>query len=331
MKEVSKKPLITIIIPVYKVEDYLDKCVESVVNQTYKNLEIILVDDGSPDNCPKMCDDWAKKDKRIKVIHKENGGLSDARNKGIDVAKGKYIGFVDSDDTLAKSFIEYLYGLNVNYNTKISVAPYIIVTDTRKIYCNAEKNNMKLNQKEALTRMLLDKGFTVSACSKLYEASLFKDVRFPKGKVFEDTATTYKLFFKCEYISYGWNGGYYYYKRDNSIINSNYNKGQLSFIEHTDQMGDAILNRYPDLSCVVESKKIDARFSILRRIVMIDEVDEDSQEAKEGIKKYILERKTKILFGKYNFKIKMATFLLCFGEDFFKCFWKIYTKLKYNA
>ena len=90
MKEVSKKPLITIIIPVYKVEDYLDKCVESVVNQTYKNLEIILVDDGSPDNCPKMCDDWAKKDKRIKVIHKENGGLSDARNFGLNYADGEY-------------------------------------------------------------------------------------------------------------------------------------------------------------------------------------------------------------------------------------------------
>ena len=87
MTKASKEPLISVIVPVYKVEEYLDKCVESIVNQTYKNLEIILVDDGSPDNCPKMCDEWAKKDKRIKVIHKENGGLSDARNTGIDIAK----------------------------------------------------------------------------------------------------------------------------------------------------------------------------------------------------------------------------------------------------
>ena len=121
MKEVSKKPLITIIIPVYKVEDYLDKCVESVVNQTYKNLEIILVDDGSPDNCPKMCDDWAKKDKRIKVIHKENGGLSDARNKGIDIAKGEFITFIDSDDYVENNYVEFLYNLVRENHAEISM------------------------------------------------------------------------------------------------------------------------------------------------------------------------------------------------------------------
>ena len=104
-----KKELITIVIPVYKVEKYIDRCIKSVINQTYKNLEIILVDDGSPDNCPKICDEYAEKDKRIKVIHKKNGGLSDARNVGIEAAKGKYISFIDSDDWIEKDFIECLY------------------------------------------------------------------------------------------------------------------------------------------------------------------------------------------------------------------------------
>ena len=107
----GNQSLISVIVPVYKVEQYLDKCVESIVNQTYRNLEIILVDDGSPDNCPAMCDGWAKRDYRIKVIHKANGGLSDARNAGVAVASGEFIGFVDSDDWVAQDYIEYLLSL----------------------------------------------------------------------------------------------------------------------------------------------------------------------------------------------------------------------------
>lgn len=101
-----KKPLISVIVPIYNVESYLNRCVESIVNQTYQNLEIILVDDGSPDNCPQICDDWARKDSRIKVIHKENGGLSDARNAGMNIATGEYISFIDSDDYVALDFCE---------------------------------------------------------------------------------------------------------------------------------------------------------------------------------------------------------------------------------
>ena len=114
----EKEDLISIVIPVYKVEKYLEKCVESVINQTYKNLEILLVNDGSPDNCPKICDEYAQKDNRIKVIHKENGGLSDARNAGIDVATGKYITFIDSDDYISNDYVEYMYNLLKQNNTK---------------------------------------------------------------------------------------------------------------------------------------------------------------------------------------------------------------------
>ena len=115
MTKVSKEPLITVVVPIYNVEDYLNKCIESIVNQTYKNLEIILVDDGSPDNSPKMCDDWAKKDKRIKVIHKENGGVSSARNIGIDKSKGEWITFVDADDWIEKTYIEDMYNISIEF------------------------------------------------------------------------------------------------------------------------------------------------------------------------------------------------------------------------
>ena len=109
MREASNEPLISVIVPIYKVEEYLDKCVETIVNQTYKNLEIILVDDGSPDNCPKMCDEWGKKDSRIVVIHKENGGVCSSRNMGLDIANGEWISFVDADDYIQPAYIEKMY------------------------------------------------------------------------------------------------------------------------------------------------------------------------------------------------------------------------------
>lgn len=118
--------MISIIIPIYKVEQYLDECVTSIINQTYKDLEIILVDDGSPDKCPRMCDEWAKKDARIKVVHKKNGGLSSARNAGLKVAKGEYIGFVDSDDYVDETMYEDLMRvMNQNENTMVVSSPII--------------------------------------------------------------------------------------------------------------------------------------------------------------------------------------------------------------
>ena len=128
-------PLISVIVPVYKAEKYLDKCVQSIVNQTYKNLEIILVDDGSPDNCPEMCDEWAKKDSRIKVIHKENGGVSSARNAGLDNSFGDYIGFVDSDDFIENDFYECLYDNLVENGADISFCTFKTLDEKNRGIC----------------------------------------------------------------------------------------------------------------------------------------------------------------------------------------------------
>ena len=330
MRKVSKNPLISVIVPVYNVEEYLKKCVDSIINQTYKNLEIILVDDGSTDNSSLICDTYAEKYEQIKVIHKKNGGLSDARNVGIDLAKGEYLTFIDSDDWIKEGFIEYLYNLNLSNNTMIAVAPYIVVTNSKQINCGNGYRNAVLEQKEALKRILLDQGYTVSSCSKLYHRSLFDNIKYPVGKIFEDTATTYKLFLKCESISFGSNGGYYYYKRDNSIINSGYNSKQLLFITYTDEMGEKILKKYPDLYEAVESKRLDARFSILRRLVLIKKPNDSEIETKDEIKTFILSRKKNIISGNYNRKIKIATLLLSISEKCFKLFWKIYLKCKYR-
>ena len=186
--------LISVIVPVYNVEKYLDRCIDSIVNQTYRNLEIILVDDGSPDNCPKMCDDWAKKDGRIKVIHKENGGLSSARNAGLDICIGEYIHFVDSDDWLELSCIELLLDACVQNGALLSVCGrYIIVHEKRNIDKNFSENQI-MSTSNFVSNMLVGKNCDSSPCGKLYHKSLWVGIRFPHGRIYEDIAILYKLF-----------------------------------------------------------------------------------------------------------------------------------------
>ena len=225
----EKEDLISIVIPVYKVEKYLEKCIESIINQTYKNLEIIIVDDGSPDNCPQMCDEFAKSDKRIKVIHKENGGLSDARNAGIDIATGKYITFIDSDDYVSDDYVEYMYRLIKKHNTKIATC------ETQVVHIESDEENQEqfienievLTARDLFYKILFAQKSDVSAYSKLYETALFRDIRYPKGVVYEDTATTYKLIEKCDKIATGNKKCYFYFSRPNSISKkSGFNKNE---------------------------------------------------------------------------------------------------------
>lgn len=158
-------PLITVIIPCYKVEQYLPKCINSVLTQTYTNLEIILVDDGSPDNCGNICDNYAQKDSRIKVIHKTNGGLSDARNKGIDIAHGEYITFIDSDDYVSNDYIEVLYNLLKENNAQMSICLPYCISEMNETIIRINNKNKKIifNSEEALISMFYQKDFDTSA------------------------------------------------------------------------------------------------------------------------------------------------------------------------
>ena len=149
----KEKPLISVIVPIYKVEKYLNKCVKSIINQTYKNLEIILVDDGSPDNCGKICDKLAERDDRIRIIHKKNGGLSSARNAGIEIANGEYIGFVDSDDYIDNDMFETLYNNIKDNNADLSIIGYQIETIDNKVIKYFELEE-KIYEYESLIRYI---------------------------------------------------------------------------------------------------------------------------------------------------------------------------------
>ncbi len=212
--------LISVIVPIYKVEKYLKKCVESILEQTYNNLDIILVDDGSPDNCGDIIEEFRKKDERIRTIHQKNGGLSDARNNGIKIAKGKYIVCIDSDDWIEKNMIEVLYKDIIKTNSDISVCEFVEEDDFQNILSTKKYNNeiIEFNSKEALKSLIKQDILTNHAWNKLYKASLFGGIEYPKGQLMEDVSTTYKLFEKANKIVYQNTSLYHYIQRETSIL-----------------------------------------------------------------------------------------------------------------
>lgn len=221
-------PLVSIIVPCYNVEKYLDKCVESITYQTYTNLEIFLVDDGSKDLTPKICDKWAANDPRIKVIHKQNGGLSDARNVAIEKVKGRYIVFVDSDDYIANNHIYSLYKMIIEYSADISIQncqPYL--ENTTQITNNDVPYSVNcVNSEVALEIMFYQKQYDNSAWAKMYKTELFENIRYPYGLLYEDLPTTYKIILKANKVVYSNYRSYFYLLRENSIEGSafSYNK-----------------------------------------------------------------------------------------------------------
>lgn len=216
-------PLITIIVPIYNVEQYLRECIDSIVSQTYSNLDIILVDDGSLDKCPEICDEYKQKDNRIRVIHKNNGGLSDARNAGLDIATGEYISFIDSDDVVSKRFIELLYKPFLhNENIGVSLCKFKPFYGDKCGQSTEEKFferidlDLLLSQNSSLNTYLSME--CNSACNKLYRRRLFNNVRYPKGKIYEDVFTTYKVLFNAGEIYRTASQLYFYRIRLGSIM-----------------------------------------------------------------------------------------------------------------
>lgn len=245
----EKEPLITVIIPVYNVEKYIDKCIRSIICQDYSNLEIILVDDGATDSSGQICDNYSKEDDRIQVIHKINGGLSDARNAALDIMTGEYVVFIDSDDYIEKNYISYLYYLIRKYKAQISICNFKYVTEAGTLI-NKEYNSgveKEFSQKDALVELLSGKEINTSASMKLYKADLFLDIRYPKGKLYEDISTTYKTFLKSDKMVYGDMSLYIYLCRDGSITKQTFSIKRMDAIENLKEMCGDIECAYPEL------------------------------------------------------------------------------------
>lgn len=229
--------LISVIVPVYNVEKYLSQCINSILNQTVKNLEIILVDDGSLDNSGKICDEFSKKDNRIIVIHKENNGLSSARNAGLEIATGSYIGFVDSDDWLDETMYETLLRLIKDTSSDISCCKFFKTANSEEKISPIDNEVIEsFNNIEGLNNFYTDLYTqTVVAWNKLYARKLFDNVIYPTGKIHEDEGTTYKLFYKANKITYTNIPLYYYRITPNSITTSKFNKKRLDILDVYDE------------------------------------------------------------------------------------------------
>lgn len=231
--------LVSVIVPIYNVEKYLKRCVDSIINQTYKNLEIWLVDDGSTDLCPKICDEYSKLDDRIKVIHKENGGLSDARNVAMDQMNGEYVMFVDSDDFIHPEMVERLIDYINFYDTDITIGR-LEKGGLDNFKCEKldsldnSRKTVKLLENIEIHRALFDdyfKGSMVPACGKIYKSKIIADIRFPVKKIHEDEYVVHYILDKCKKIAFTDEYLYYHFYRDNSITNTKYSLKSIDAVE----------------------------------------------------------------------------------------------------
>ena len=241
-------PLISVIVPVYKTEAYLDRCVQSIADQTYKNLEIILIDDGSPDNCPAICDAWAAKDSRVKVVHKQNGGLSDARNAGMAIATGVLMGFVDSDDWITPDMYQHLHDLMAADHSDIAACGAEMVwedgTPPRML---TKSGCCVLNQEEAMRAIIEEFWLKQPVWYKLYKTALIRDIPFPVGKYHEDVFWSYQAVARAQKVSVSDNVGYYYAQRSSSIMGEGYSLKRLDAVEAKTLRLEFIQKNFPEL------------------------------------------------------------------------------------
>ena len=280
-------PLISVIVPVYRVEEYLERCVKSILSQTYKNLEVILVDDGSPDQCPAICDACAEKDARVKVIHQENKGLSGARNAGINAASGEYLAFVDSDDYVSPHFIEELYQLLQDTGCAIGQCRFSyvkgegLVEEGDSAFC--------IYRGESLMEQLYgpeEKATCfVVAWNKLYRAELFKEtgIRYPEGRIHEDEATTYRLFHEAKKLAFLDRALYGYYTKNGGSITSVFSAKRLQWLTaHEERIAFFKKNGYEKLLPAAYRKLCDACITFYFRCT---EQVKDAEELKKELRK----------------------------------------------
>ena len=240
------EPLISVIVPVFKVEPWLERCVDSIRNQTYRNLEIILVDDGSPDRCGEMCDLFAREDNRIIVVHRENGGLSAARNTGLEICHGEYIGFVDSDDYIHPEMYHRLYDDVCTFGTKLAFCQPLMCYEAIATFPPMKASVVSLSREEILEKSLREI-IWFSAWTKLYHISLFEGLRYPEGRTNEDYPTTIRVFDRCDHIAVDYNQLYAYCKRAGSITTSLSASNAYDQIINAEDVLLFIKKTYPDL------------------------------------------------------------------------------------
>ena len=323
-------PLITIIVPVYNVYQFLPACFDSLAKQTYPKCEFLLIDDGSTDGSGVACEEFTKTEPRARVIHQQNLGLSEARNTGIREARGEYITFLDSDDTILPDYVSYLFSLARKYQTKMAICGLKEITLKNKaIYYAADYPEKAMSTEETLGRMLREEGFTVVAYAKLYHKSLWQDVSFPAGVLHEDLGTTYKVVEKCPLVAFGPEGKYVYTKRTSSISSSEFSDKKLDILTQTDAMCKDVEARFPYLLNTVNLRRMHARFSVLRQVILVKNPDATTIAIEQDLIKYLLKNKKYITKNPHaKRRDKIAIYALMINKNLFKFAWMLYSRIR---
>ena len=322
---------INIIVPVYNVELYLPKCIESLLSQTYTNIHIFLIDDGSTDPCPAICDSYAEQDSRVTVIHRSNGGQSAARNSGLaalsDEAPENYVAFVDSDDYVEPDYLAFLYKLLKENNADIAqCGHYIVYSEKRYVPKNKNCTLKILDQKCALESLCYNGIYDVTAWNKLYKLSLFSDLRFPEGRIYEDTASAPYITSKANRIVVNMTPKYYYVQRYNSTANGRkFHKNKYQFLQAGDELADYVSFIYPELTKAANVKRVFVRLSTLSQMVNADYYD---RQAINEMRKIIIHYAPDVLWNtKSSVRDKFGTLLFLTGFSNYRRIWKYYDKI----
>lgn len=286
--------MISVIVPIYNTKQYLEKCINSIRVQTYKDLEILLIDDGSTDGSSEMCDFYAGEDERIRVIHKTNGGLSSARNRGIDEAHGDFIGFVDSDDDIESEMFEILYQLITQYNTDISAcrSNFLQGYEDRKSAVDERYPEVEvISTKEACKKLLLKTGCSDAIWDKLFRASLFDDIRMIEGMIYEDQEVVIRLFAKANTIALSNKRLHNYYRRpgSKSITQGKITEKRHDLLEARIRMHETIKEAYPEIEPAARNRYLEAALKFLYDARALPDQERIRRETKAEIESFIKE------------------------------------------
>lgn len=299
--------LISIVVPVYKVKEYITDCISSILQQSYPYFELILVDDGSPDNCGEICDQFALQDKRIYVIHKQNGGLSDARNAGINVAKGEYITFVDSDDFLHQDYLKQMIDMAESTHADIIQCGFTSDKESLGAYPFSQEKVCSFSSEEALHDLLRMNTVQVNAWAKLYKTDLFHGIRYPYGRINEDNLTTYKLILAAHSSVVCSNQNLYFYRvNPESIMHSSFSAKRYEILSFADEIKDYLGNNVQKYETDIEYNEMRLAFRLYNECVrsgMYKQYISQQNEIRRILSKYKADRK--VCGDKYYFMLNI--------------------------
>lgn len=316
-------PKISIVVPVYNCEKYISNCINSILEQSFKDFELILVDDGSSDRSFEICESFAKKDNRVRAIHQPNSGVSRARNRGLDEAKGEYIGFVDGDDCVDKEMYERLYKNLADNNADISICGivnYFVKKDgtTEKVRQSPVDGFWIFSGEQALKEALQSRLYSVNPVNKLFKRELFDKLRYPEGKISEDAFLIPVVISKAGKVVYDSKPMYYYLRRENSITTSNFSDSGWDVVEAYKNHLNMVSEKFPNLKKVAKFRYLWAYTYVIDKIMLSENSEnylEDFKKAFNFIKKNILQ----IIFNPYfSLKRKIAVMVLLINKKIYK-------------